>query len=90
MKEADDQFEKQLDTNKSIEDNIELKEIKSEELAQKILETEGEFLKQKDNPVRIEKNNEGIRQGVNHIDQKIKEAEDKKKDKENEKKRLED
>lgn len=32
-----------------------------------ILETEGKYLKEKDDPVRLEKNNESIQQGVNHL-----------------------
>ena len=48
------------DDNRMLEETIERKEKESENLALEILETEGKYLKEKDDPVRLEKNNESI------------------------------
>jgi hypothetical protein len=60
MRKAEEDYQKQLDDNRMLEDTIERKERESENLALEILETEGKYLKEKDDPVRLEKNNESI------------------------------
>lgn len=67
MAKADEDFEKQVEQNKRLEGMIEKKEKDVEEYAQKILDTEAQFLKEKDDPLRLEKNNETIQQGVGHL-----------------------
>ncbi len=60
MRKAEEDYQKQLDDNRMLEETIERKERESENLALEILETEGKYLKEKDDPVRLEKNNESI------------------------------
>ena len=60
MRKAEEDYQKQLDDNRMLEETIERKEKESENLALEILETEGKYLKEKDDPVRLEKNNESI------------------------------
>lgn len=64
---------------------MEDKDKKIEDLQQDIYDTEGKYLKEKEDPNRLEKNNESIAQGVGHLNQQIEDLKKKKADLENDK-----
>lgn len=63
----DDRYEKEQEDNKNLERRIEEKEKKTEEYTLAIREAEAQYYKEKDDPVRLEKNNENDEQGIKHL-----------------------
>ena len=60
MKEADLEYERQIDSNNKLESVMEEKDKKIDDLQQDIYDTEGKYIKEKEDPNRLEKNNESI------------------------------
>jgi len=57
---AEKDIEKQTEANTTLEQQISEKEAHSEKLASDILDTKGTYLKARDDPIRLDKNNENI------------------------------
>jgi hypothetical protein len=68
---AEKDIEKQTEANTQLERQISEKEVHSEKLASDILDTKGIYLKARDDPIRLDKNNENIAQGVGHLNATI-------------------
>lgn len=56
-----------METNKKLETDIAKKEADLEKLLIDTSETEQKFMKEKDDPLRLEKNNESLQQGLDHL-----------------------
>jgi hypothetical protein len=56
-----------METNKKLETDIAKKEADLEKLLIDTSETEQKFIKEKDDPLRLEKNNESLQQGLDHL-----------------------